>query len=188
MNLKIAPSHVAVLVPSVSKAADYLAQFNFQIGNAEEWDGEGTKEIYVERDKSNSLLLMEPIKPGVYQRALEKRGPGFHHLAIDVLNLEEYIESLAGSGWLLHPRSIKTIQQTQTAYLARPGFPALIEVQEKKEFSTSKSLFVNQISLKMDSKHEGLLKSVGLDSIIKASNEAPTLFLNNQVINLKDLL
>ena len=58
------PSHVAILVPSVRKAADYLSQFNFQIGKEEVWDGEGTKEIYVERDKSNSLLLMEPIKPG----------------------------------------------------------------------------------------------------------------------------
>lgn len=28
----IAPSHVAVLVPSVRKAADYLRQFDFQIG------------------------------------------------------------------------------------------------------------------------------------------------------------
>ena len=71
------PSHVAILVPSVRKAAD--------------------------------------------------------HLAIDVLNLESYIESLAGSGWLLHPISIKTMKQSQTVYLARPGFPGLIEVQERKE-------------------------------------------------------
>lgn len=83
--------------------------------------------------KANSLLLMEPIKPGAYQRVLEKRGPGLHHLAIDVLHLEQYIESLAGSGWLLHPVSIKTMKQSQTAYLARPGFPGLIEVQERKE-------------------------------------------------------
>jgi hypothetical protein len=64
MNVKIQPSHVAILVPSVRKAADYLKQFNFQIGPEEIWDGEGTKEIYVERKKSNSLLLMEPVKPG----------------------------------------------------------------------------------------------------------------------------
>ena len=59
---QIVPSHVALLVTSVSKAAEYLRRFDFQIGPEEVWDGEGTKEIYVEKDKANSLLLMEPIK------------------------------------------------------------------------------------------------------------------------------
>jgi hypothetical protein len=61
---KIQPSHVAILVPSVRKAADHLKQFGLDIGKEEIWDGEGTKEIYVERNKGNSLLLMEPIKNG----------------------------------------------------------------------------------------------------------------------------
>ncbi|MEK6705026.1 MAG: VOC family protein [Bdellovibrionota bacterium] len=173
MSFIISPSHVAVLVPSVRKAADHLRQFNFQIGKDEVWDGEGTKEIYVEREKSNSLLLMEPIKPGAYQRALEKRGPGLHHLAIDVLDLEGYLESLAGSGWLLHPTSIKTIKKVQTAYLARPGFPGLIEVHERKELK-DRPLFVDGISLKFDSSLNGLLKHTGLDSIVK-SGQVPKL-------------
>ena len=44
----ILPSHVAILVPSVRKAADHLQQFDFQIDKEEVWDGEGTKKIYVE--------------------------------------------------------------------------------------------------------------------------------------------
>jgi hypothetical protein len=185
MSFKILPSHVAVLVPSVRKAADYLGQFDFQIGKAEDWDGEGTREIYVEKDKANSLLLMEPIKPGAYQRALEKRGPGLHHLAVDVLNLEAYIESLAGSGWLLHPMSFKTMKQSQTVYLARPGFPGLIEVQERKELK-DQPLFVDHISLPLDSSLSGLLKHIGLDSIVKPSSSAD-LSLAGRVIPMKDL-
>ncbi len=46
MDFKIIPNHVAILVPSVRKAADYLKQFHFQIGKEEVWDGEGTKEIF----------------------------------------------------------------------------------------------------------------------------------------------
>lgn len=79
---QILPSHVAILVPSVRKAADHLRQFDFQIGKEEDWDGEGTREIYIEKDKANSLLLMEPIKPGAYQRALDKRGPGLPTLQL----------------------------------------------------------------------------------------------------------
>ncbi|MEN0059868.1 MAG: VOC family protein [Bdellovibrio sp.] len=111
------PSHTAILVPSVRKAADYLKKFDFKIGKEEEWDGEGTKEIYVELGQANSLLLMEPIKPGAYQRALEKRGPGLHHLAVDVLNLDSFLESITLSGWLIHPISLKTMKETKTAWL-----------------------------------------------------------------------
>ena len=183
----ILPSHVAILVPSVRKAAAYLQQFNFQIGTEEEWDGEGTKEIYIERDKANSLLLMEPIKSGAYQRALEKRGPGIHHLAIDVLHLESYIESIAGSGWLLHPMSLKTIKQSQTAYLARPGFPALVEVQERKKLA-ERSLFVEGIALKMDVKLSALLMAIGLEKIVAASTRPTELVLNGQRIELENLI
>ena len=183
---KIQPSHVAVLVPSVRKAADYLCKLNFQIGKEEVWDGEGTKEIYVERDKANSLLLMEPIKPGAYQRALDKRGPGIHHLAVDVLNLESYVESLAGSGWLLHPISIKTMKQSQTAYLARPGFPSLIEVQESKELS-DRPLFVQKIIMQMDMSILGLAKHIGLEEIVGQSNDQTTLMAGGRTILLEDL-
>ena len=157
----IKPSHVAILVPSVRKAVNFLRKFSFQIGEEEKWEGEGTLEIYIERDKANSLLLMEPTKPGAYQRALDKRGPGLHHLAIDVLNLEYFIESLSGSGWLLHPKSLRTIQQSQTAYLARPSFPGLIEVQERKELD-DRALFITEVSICVEPALMSLISRVGL--------------------------
>lgn len=182
-------SHVALLVPSVRKAADYLRQFDFQIGKEEEWDGEGTREIYIERAKSNSLLLMEPIKDGAYQKALKKRGPGIHHIAIDVLNLELYLESIASSGWLLHPMSIKTIKQLQTAYLARPGFPSLIEVQEIKMLGQkAKELFVNQINFSFDLSLQRLLAPVGCSKIINQSEKGIVLTLDKQTIQFNDLI
>ena len=186
MSPKIQPSHVAILVPSARKAAGYLRQFKFQIGKEEDWDGEGTREIYVEKDKANSLLLMEPIKPGAYQRALDKRGPGLHHLAIDVLNLETYIESLAGSGWLLHPLSLKMIKQLQTAYLARPGFPGLIEVQERKEL-VERPLFVESIGLEMDSSMAGLLSFIGFNSIVTPKTTPTEFVLSGRNIKMADL-
>ncbi|MGZ3746574.1 MAG: VOC family protein [Pseudobdellovibrionaceae bacterium] len=186
MEVQIAPSHVAILVPSVRKAADYLRQFNFQIGPEEEWDSEGTREIYVEKDKGNSLLLMETIKPGAYQRSLEKRGPGLHHLAIDVLNLEKFIGTLSGSGWLLHPSSIESMKHVRTVYLARPGFPGLIEVQEKERLH-SKSLFVNGVHLQSDSQPHKLVQTIGLSTILNFSPKESLLVLNNEVILLKSL-
>lgn len=183
----IYPSHVAVLVPSVRKAAEYLSRFDFQIDKEEEWEGEGTREIYVERDKANSLLLMEPIRPGAYQRAMEKRGPGLHHFAIDVPNIEVYLESLTGSGWFLHPISIKTLKKTQTAYLVRPGFPALIEVQERKELS-KRSLFVVEVGIPMEPDFSSLTGCLGLSSIVRQSSGDVMLSLAGNAIVLKELL
>ena len=184
---EVSLSHVALLVPSVRKAADYLKQFDFQIGKEEDWDGEGTREIYVEGKKSNSLLLMEPIKPGAYQRALEKRGPGLHHLAIDVLNIESFIDFIAGSGWLLHPMSLKTIKNVQTAYLARPGFPALIEVQEKKELNHTPP-FINEIELQFDPNLKRLLEVIGYSKIVKQTADEFSLKLENHKILFKNLI
>jgi hypothetical protein len=183
--IEIQPSHVAILVPSVRKAADYLQQFGFEIGKEEIWDGEGTKEIYVERDKGNSLLLMEPIKTGAYQRALEKRGPGLHHLAINVLNLESYLDSISGSGWLLHPKSIKSVKEFQTAYLARPGFSGLIEVQQRDALE-DRPFFVDGVSLEMDPSAVKLIKSIGLDMIVKPSISSE-LSLEGKVVPLREL-
>lgn len=185
-DMKIVASHVAILVPSVQKAADYLRRFDFQIEEMHEWDSEGTREIYVEKNKNNSLLLVEAFKPGPFQKALEKRGPGLHHLAIDVLDLENYIHSISDSGWLLHPKSLHTMKHTKTAYLAKPGFPGLIEVQQKEKLDDL-SLFVSEISIPLGAS-EKLLMSVGLKGIVKHSNSGAEFLLGSHRVHLKDLL
>lgn len=174
------PNHVAVLVPSVKKAAEYLKQFHFDIGPEEEWDSEGTKEIYVQCGAPNSLLLVEAIKDGPYKSALNKRGPGIHHYAIDVLDLEMYIESITSSGWHLHPVSLKTIKQSKTAWLTRAGFPGLIEVHEKKKLNEG-SFFIEKISLNLNSDHLKLLPAVGLDAIIHSGAENEFIIRNHKI-------
>lgn len=184
-SIEMFPSHVAILVPSARKAADFFKQFNFHIGNEDLCENEGTREIYVGREKANSLLLMEAIGPGPYQRAMEKRGPGIHHLAIDVLNLEVFLDSIFSSGWLLHPISVKSIKQIRVAYLARPEFPALIEVQESKEIS-DRPLFVNKLTLSILDEFHELSKYIGLSEIIERSDRA-TLCIDEKVIAIKEL-
>lgn len=183
--MKIVPSHVAVLVPSVRKAAEYLKRFDFSIGPEEEWEGEGTREIYVQKHMNNSLLLVEPAKDGPYQRALHKRGPGIHHLAIDVTNIEEFLAGVPG--WLLHPVSVRTLKQTKTAWLARPGFPALVEVQERDKLQ-ERPLFVNRLSLAADPALRGLGVAIGCSDILDFHAPPGTLLLGTQSIRIQDLL
>lgn len=182
--MRFTPSHVAILVPSVRKAADFLKSYGFQIGDFESF--EETNEIYVQIEERNSLLLMEPSGPGSYKRALEKRGPGLHHLAVDVLDLEKELGAISDSGWLLHLKSIKSIKSLKTAYLARPGFPGLIEVQEKPRLLPGPD-FVQEIGLQIERSHQGLIEAVGLSNLVTPTTQPAFLRLQDHKIPLAQL-
>jgi len=164
-------SHVAFLVRSTSKAAEITDGFGFARGLAERWEGEGTLEIYVgDPKKSGLLLLMEPVQEGAYQRAIQKRGPGLHHIAIDVLDLESYVVQLSESGWLVHPKSLITMKKTRTVYLARPGIPTLIEVQEREKFS-EKPLFITRLEVPFPEDKMGMISALGVSELCCSRDE-----------------
>lgn len=189
MTINSVLNHVALLVPSVEKSAEYLRRFPFTIGPSEKWDGEGTLEIYVgdAASQMGRLLLMEPIKEGVYTRAMQKRGPGLHHIAIDVLNIEHLIDELSGSGWLLHPKSIKTLKQTQTAWLSRPGIPALIEVQQREQLKESPLLISELMIPGLTTQGLQLFAKLGLIQITSTTKSELGLLMNGNSISFKDL-
>lgn len=126
-------NHVALLVAELEPALDALrAQVDgLAPGPIETFAGEGTREVYLDRGQPGAarLLLLQPIGPGPYARALARRGPGLHHVAIDVADARAY--ALGREGWLLHPRSLDTWAATKTLWLARPGVGVLVEVQER---------------------------------------------------------
>jgi hypothetical protein len=128
---------------------------------------------------------MEAIAEGPYKKALNKRGPGLHHIAIDVESIELFIKSITGSGWLLHPQSLATIKH-QTVYLARPGFPCLIEVQQKNNLN-EEEIFVNEIGLNFEAQLNRLVEVLGLAESVKSSEEL-YLKLNQHIILFKDLI
>lgn len=125
--------HVALLVKSVEATSKRLAALGWPVNDIESFPGEGTRECYVgSPDHTARLLLCEAADPdGPYGRALAKRGPGIHHVAVNVTALDDYIDDLSGSGWLLLPQSLRTIRDGRTAWLARPGTGLLVEVHER---------------------------------------------------------
>ena len=106
-------------------------------------------------------------------------------MAIDVLDVGEYLQSISDSGWLLHLNSLSSLKEYKTAYLARPGFPALIEVQQKEKLSDA-SLFVEKVTLPLDSKQMQLVQAIGLESIVMAGAKTAITLAGNE-IELKEL-
>ena len=120
--------HIALVVPQLEPVLARLDHVAGQIGPVEAFPSEGTREVYV-GEGAAKLLLMEPTSSeGPYARALAKRGPGLHHVALHTPDLAGFLGEVRG--WLLLPASAQTIANSKTAWLARPGVPTLLEVHE----------------------------------------------------------
>ena len=125
--------HVALVVQRLEPVLERLGHIADQVGPIEAFPSEGTREVYV-GESAAKLLLMEPTSSeGPYARALAKRGPGLHHVALNTPNLKEFLGGVRG--WLLVPASVETIAKSNTAWLARPGTPTLLEVHEAEPVS-----------------------------------------------------
>src|ERR1044071_1670066 len=93
-------NHVAFLVDSIEMVLEENIFDPGAIGEIEEFPSEGTRELYIgQSDQMGKLLLMQANGPGPYQDALNKRGTGLHHIAIDVPSIDDFVATLSGSGW-----------------------------------------------------------------------------------------
>lgn len=121
--------HIAVLTSDLEGLSASLPAFCHK-HPIESFPSEGTREQYIELAAgAPNLLLLQPIAPGPYARALSKRGPGLHHLGARTASLDAQIPNLSRLGLRLHPISIQTLKQG-VAWLCRPGLPFLIELAE----------------------------------------------------------
>ena len=181
--MQVSLNHVAILVHSLQKVIESDFFPTELIGEIESFPSEGTKEIYIGSTQQTArLLLMEPNGDGPYQNAMNKRGSGLHHIAIDVTDILEFTESLVGSGWLLHPKSLHFFAKNRQIYLARPNVPALIEVQERSTLSQN-SPFIEKLYFPFGEKR--LLKGLRCNNLSNA--EEIKLFFLNKGINIQQL-
>ena len=99
--MKTALNHVAFLVQSIEHALERNSFSSVDVGEIEAFPSEGTRELYVGSPAMGRILFMQAIAEGPYQRALEKRGEGLHHIALDVESIDAFVSQISGSGWYL---------------------------------------------------------------------------------------
>jgi len=164
-------SHIALLVPSVEQSAQFLNSQNIKTESPEVFESEGTKEVYVGSYETQKglLLLLEAISEGPYKKAMMKRGPSLHHIAIDVLDTEEFVVKAQHIGWQLHPVSKETMSY-KTAWFFLKGIPTLIEVHQKKSLSAKPSK-ISRIELPLQKEHLPLFEGIGLGDIVSCGKE-----------------
>lgn len=172
-------SHVAVLVKDVKESAARFRPLSLQTSEEKEYSEEGTREIYVGGDRSSSLLLVQAISEGPYQRAMEKRGVGLHHIAINVPHLGTAVLDACDAGW----KKLEFMTE-KSAYLSSPGFPGLIELQEMPHVKGKP--VVEKLLLPIDFATCGNFKVLGLEAFI-AKNPTPRIWIGGKNLSLVEL-
>lgn len=126
-------NHIAVLVRDLEAVSSSLPESCTRHA-LEEQPAEGTLEQYVTFGEENApaLLLIQAIADGPYSRALEKRGPGLHHIGCVCSDLEKELTEGDAGRFLLHPISLRT-HKNGVVWLCRPGVPYLVELMENPE-------------------------------------------------------
>lgn len=121
-------NHIAILVRNIHAVSGVLPHV-CTLHPLEEQPSEGTRERYVTLDDENapSLLLMQAIAEGPYSRALQRRGPGLHHIGCVCEDIETEIVENHTQRLLLHPISLIT-RESGVVWLCRPGMPCLVEL------------------------------------------------------------
>jgi methylmalonyl-CoA epimerase len=91
--------HVAVAVEDLDEAAKaYVEGLGLTLGGVEEVEGQGARVGFFDLGGPR-IELVEPLGPGTpIANFLQRKGPGLHHIALKVDDIEAVLKRLAGAG------------------------------------------------------------------------------------------
>ena len=90
--------HLGIAVKSLAEAKKFYETLGLEIMPEETVEAEKVRVAMVPVGESR-IELLEPTSPdSTIARFLEKRGPGLHHVALQVTNLVERVEELKAAG------------------------------------------------------------------------------------------
>ncbi len=90
--------HVAVAVKNIDDAARKFKDLGFRVSDPIIVEEQGVKVVMVYLGNTK-IELLEPLGPETtVAKFIEKRGEGIHHIALEVGNINEFIEKVKGAG------------------------------------------------------------------------------------------
>ena len=98
MNKKI--DHIGIAVKDLNSTQKIFETiFNTKASKVEIVESENVKTVFLKAGTSKIELLEDLNKDGVINNFIEKRGPGIHHVAIEVNNIKKEIKRLQAEGF-----------------------------------------------------------------------------------------
>ena len=99
--------HLGIAVKSLAEAKKFYETLGLEIMPEETVEAEKVRVAMVPVGESR-IELLEPTSPdSTIAKFLEKRGPGLHHVALQVTNLVERVEELKAAGMRLINEEVK---------------------------------------------------------------------------------
>ena len=128
--------HISILVENVDSALEfYVDLLGLEIVKVEDSELHGVRAAFL---KAGDVMieLIEPLGPGPLQNLLEKRGPGFHHVAFEVPDLERALSDVAEAGVRVIDEKPKPgVEGGRISFLhPKSTQGSMIELCDKKEF------------------------------------------------------
>ncbi len=99
--------HLGIAVKSLAEAKKFYETLGLEVMPEEVVEGEKVRVAMVPLGESR-IELLEPTSPdSTIAKFLEKRGPGLHHVALQVTNLAGRVEELKAAGTRLINEEVK---------------------------------------------------------------------------------
>lgn len=128
--------HISILVENVDSALEFYAGLlGMSIVKVENSELHGVRAAFL-RAGDVMVELIEPLGPGPLQTLLEKRGPGFHHVAFEVPDLDVALRDVAEAGVrVIDERPKPGVEGGRISFLhPKSTQGAMVELCDKKEF------------------------------------------------------
>ena len=128
-------NHIGIAVNSIEDAAKlYTDVLGLQLKDIEIIEDQKVRTAIIPVGESKIELLESTDPEGAIAKYIERRGEGMHHLALEVSNIQEALETLEKKGIQLIDRKPRTgVDGTRIAFLHPKGTKVLIELVEPKE-------------------------------------------------------
>ena len=127
--------HISIVVEDFDAAYDFYANtLGLEVLKVEESELHGVKAAFL---KVGDMMveIIHPLGEGAIADFLEKRGPGFHHVAFEVDDLPEALDEVAGAGLRVLGDPKPGIHGGRIAFLHPKNTQGtMVELCDKKEF------------------------------------------------------
>ncbi len=92
-------SHVAILAGNLDETVKlYRKLFGATSSEVKAIAEQGVKTAMLDMGGGGKLEILEPLPGSGMEKILEKRGEGIHHICLEVDNIEQTLDFLAGEG------------------------------------------------------------------------------------------
>ena len=128
-------NHIGIAVNSIEETVRlYTDILGLKLKDVEVVADQKVKTAIIPVGESKIELLESTDPEGVIAKYIERRGEGLHHLALEVTNLQDTLDTLAKQGVaLIDQKPRNGVEGTRIAFLHPKGTKVLIELVEPGE-------------------------------------------------------